>query len=88
MVLDPPVEEDIADLIRLGEEAKRVRYLPEGKRVQLKRDAIVYRLANAGVSATRIAHVAGIHRVLVYRIKDNYPGRLARWQAAHPGEEL
>ena len=85
------LDDDLAQLRELSDTARELRYssdTEEADRARLRRDRLVYRLAQEGVSKTRIAYRGGIHRVLVHRIADSYPTRLARWQAEHPGEEL
>lgn len=73
-------------LAELGKAARPVHYDESDKaeRVRLDRDGLIRQMALDGVSVARIAHAAGIHRTMVYRIKRSFPERLRRWQERHP----
>lgn len=69
----PIPTEDLKRLKKLGSLARVLRYKPgeQGEKVRFERDSLVYRLAWDGVNPTELAKEAGIHRTMVYRIKDD-----------------
>ena len=81
-----PNPADAQRLRHLSDLARPLHYdeTDAAERVRLDRDGLIRQMALDGVSVARIAHVAGMHRTMVHRIKRSFPERLRRWQERHP----